>query len=54
MEAAARDKTEIEGGAEQDHKKIFFKCFEDCKKRWHKCKISGENYFEGDKLDIHE
>ena len=24
MEAAARAKTEIEGGAEQDHKKLFF------------------------------
>ena len=30
----------------------FNKCFDDWKKRWHKCIISGENYFEGDKIDL--
>ena len=35
--------------------KIFFlKCFEDCKKLWNKYIISGGDYFEGDKIDIHE
>ena len=35
-------------------KNYFLKCFEDCKKRWHKCIISGGDYFEGNKIDIHE
>lgn len=32
----------------------FQKCFEDWKKRWHKCIISEGDYFEGDKIDIDE
>ena len=32
----------------------FLKCFEEWKKRWHKCIISGGDYFERDKIDIHE
>ena len=28
------------------------KCFEDWKKRWHKCITSEEGYFEGDKIVI--
>ena len=28
------------------------KCFEDWKKRWHKCTISERGYFEGDKIFI--
>ena len=32
----------------------FKKCFEDWKKRWHKCIISEGDYFEGDKIDIDE
>ena len=35
-------------------KNDFFKCFEDWKKRWQKCIISAGDYFEGDKIDIHE
>ncbi|UYV61861.1 hypothetical protein LAZ67_1006871 [Cordylochernes scorpioides] len=31
-------------------KKDFLKCFEDWKNRWHKCIISHEDYFEGDKI----
>ena len=30
------------------------KCFEDWKKRWHKCIISEGDYFEGDNIEIHE
>ena len=30
----------------------FNKYFDDCKKRWHKCIISGRNYFEGDEIDL--
>ncbi|XP_043071211.1 protein GVQW3-like [Drosophila grimshawi] len=35
---------------------VFFdcRCFEDWKNRWHKCIISHGDYFEGDKIDIHE
>ena len=32
----------------------FQKCFNDWKKRWHKCIISEGDYFEGDKIDIDE
>lgn len=32
----------------------YQKCFEDWKKRWHKCIISERYYFEGDKIDIDE
>ncbi|UYV60352.1 hypothetical protein LAZ67_1000919 [Cordylochernes scorpioides] len=32
-------------------KKIFLKCFEDWKNRWHKCIISHGDYFEGDKIE---
>lgn len=32
----------------------YQKCFEDWKKRWHKCIVSEGDYFEGDKIDIHE
>ena len=30
------------------------KCFEDWKKRWHKCIISEGDYFEGDNIEIYE
>ena len=30
----------------------FQKCFDDCKKRWHKCIISGGDYFEGNENDL--
>ena len=30
----------------------FNKCFEDRKKRWHKCIISGGDHFEGDEIDL--
>ena len=30
----------------------FNKCFYDWKKRWHKCIISGRDYFEGDEIDL--
>ena len=35
-------------------KSAFQKCFEDWKKRWHKCIISEGDYFEGDKIVIDE
>ena len=34
--------------------KIEFKCFEDWKKRWHKCIISNGYYFEGDNINVDE
>ena len=33
-------------------KSAFQNCFEDWKKRWHKCIISEGGYFEGDKIVI--
>ena len=30
----------------------FNKCFDDWKKRWHKCIISGGDYFEGDEIKL--
>ena len=33
-------------------KSVFQKCFEDWKKRWHKCIISEGGYFEGDKIVV--
>ena len=30
----------------------FNKCFDDWKKRWHKCIISRGDYFEGDEIDF--
>ena len=33
-------------------KSAFQKCFEDWKKRWHKCIISEGGYFEGNKIVI--
>ena len=30
----------------------FNKCFNVWKKRWHKCIISGGDYFEGDEIDL--
>ena len=32
----------------------FQKCFEDWKKRWHKCIISNGDYFEGDNINADE
>lgn len=32
----------------------FQKCFEDWKKRWHKCIISEGEYFEGDRIEIED
>ena len=32
----------------------YQKCFEDWKKRWHKCMISEGEYFEGGNIEIHE
>ena len=32
----------------------FEKCFEDWKKRWHKCIISHGDYFEGDNINVDE
>ena len=32
----------------------FEKCFEDWKKRWHKCIISIGDYFEGDNINVEE
>ena len=30
----------------------FNKCFDNWKKRWHKCIISGGDYFEVDEIDL--
>ena len=35
-------------------KSAYQKCFEDWKKRWHKCIISEGDCFEGDNIEIHE
>ena len=35
-------------------KSAYQKCFEDWKKRWHKCIISEGDYFEGDNIEIHK
>lgn len=35
-------------------KNAYQKCYEDWKKRWDKCIISKENYFEEDKTNIGE
>ena len=35
-------------------KSAYQKCFEDWKKRWHKCIIFEGDYFEGDNIDIDE
>ena len=32
----------------------FEKCFEDWKKRWHKCIISNGDYFKGDNINVDE
>jgi len=32
----------------------FMACFEDWKKRWHKCIVSEGDYFEGDEIDLEE
>ncbi|UYV77598.1 hypothetical protein LAZ67_15001667 [Cordylochernes scorpioides] len=49
---------EIKTASKKELKKIskndFLKCFEDWKNRWHKCIISHGDYFEGDKIGIHE
>ena len=49
---------EINAASKEELTKItkndFLKYFEDWKKRWHECIISDRDYFEGDKIDIHE
>ncbi|UYV70168.1 hypothetical protein LAZ67_7002057 [Cordylochernes scorpioides] len=49
---------EIKTASKAELKKIlkndFLKCFENWKNRWHKCIISHGDYFEGDKIGIHE
>ncbi|UYV61188.1 hypothetical protein LAZ67_1003762 [Cordylochernes scorpioides] len=49
---------EIKTASKKELKKIFLndflKCFEDWKNRWHKCIISHEDYFEGDKIGATE
>ena len=32
----------------------YKQCFENWKRRWHSCIASGEDYFEGDDLDLEE
>jgi len=32
----------------------FNRCFEDWKKRWHKCIVSGGDYFEGDEINLED
>ena len=48
MEAAAQAKTEIEGGAEHDHKKLFFEVLRGLEKTL----AQVYNIFEGDKLTL--
>ncbi|UYV76007.1 hypothetical protein LAZ67_13002113 [Cordylochernes scorpioides] len=49
---------EIKTASKEELKKIFkndfLKCFEDWKNCWHKCIISHGDYFEGNKIGIHE
>ena len=49
---------DIKSGSLKDLKAIpkieFEKCFEDWKKRWHKCIISNGDYFEGDNINVDE
>ncbi|UYV63580.1 hypothetical protein LAZ67_2004876 [Cordylochernes scorpioides] len=49
---------EIKTASKEELQKIlkndFLKCFEDWKNCWHKCIISHGDYFEGDKIGIHE
>ncbi|KAG5327273.1 GVQW3 protein, partial [Pseudoatta argentina] len=49
---------EIKTASKEELNKItkndFLNCFGDWKKRWHKCIISDGDYFEGDKIHIHE
>ena len=49
---------EIKTASKEELNKVakndFLKCFEDWKKTWHKCTISGGDYFEGDKIAIQE
>ena len=49
---------EMKTGSREDLKTIskspYQKCFEDWKKRWHKCIISEGDYFEGNNIDIDE
>ncbi|KYN22666.1 hypothetical protein ALC57_04927 [Trachymyrmex cornetzi] len=35
-------------------KSAFQKCFDDWKKRWHKCIVSEGDYFEGDNISLNE
>ena len=35
-------------------KSAYEKCFEDWKKRWHKCIVSEGDYFQGDNINIDE
>jgi len=35
-------------------KRDYLACFEDWKKRWHKCISSGKNYFKGDEINLKE
>ncbi|KYN28546.1 hypothetical protein ALC57_02036 [Trachymyrmex cornetzi] len=35
-------------------KSAFQKCFDDWKKRWHKCIVSEGDYFEGDNIILDE
>ena len=47
-------KTESRRELKDIPKSAYQKCFEDWKKRWHKCIISEGDYFEGDNTEIHE
>ena len=53
MEAAARVKTEIEGEAEQDHKKWFFEVLRGLEKTLAEV-YNIWDYCERDTIDIHE
>jgi len=46
--------TSLEEQGYEEPKNAYQKCFEDWKKRWHKCIISEGDYFEGDKIDSDE
>ena len=55
-ESAGRCVEEIQAESKKALKAIpaieFNKCFDDWKKRRHKCIISGGDYFEGDEIDF--
>ena len=49
-----RDKSRIEKLLKAITEKDFSGCFQNWKKRYHKCLVSDGEYFEGDEIDFKE